>query len=63
MQSNKILRAKEAAKLLGVGRTKFYQLIKDQKFPAKIKLSRLMVGWSESELVKWKEINLKDNEY
>lgn len=57
MQSSKILRAKEAAELIDVGRTKFYQLIKEPNFPARIKLSPLLVGWSEVELVKWKITN------
>lgn len=59
MQSNKILRAKEAAKLLGVGKTKFYELTKDSSFPARIKLSRLITGWSEGQLIEWKQINSK----
>ena len=57
MQSSKILRAKEAAESIGVGRTKFYQLIKDPNFPTRIMLSPLLVGWSEVELVKWKITN------
>lgn len=58
MQSNRLLRAKEAAELLDIGKTKFYELTKVPGFPARITISRLMIGWSEEELINWKKTNI-----
>lgn len=51
--SDRILRAAEAARKLGLGRTSFYSLLKENDFPRPIALSARARGYSEHELDAW----------
>ena len=51
--SDRILRAAEAAQKLGLGRTSFYSLLKEKDFPRPIALSARARGYSERELDAW----------
>ena len=52
-QGDRILRAAEAARKLGLGRTSFYALLKEEGFPRPIALSARARGYSERELDVW----------
>lgn len=52
-QSDRVLRAGEAARKLGVGRTAFYELRRSEGFPTPIILSASSRGYSERELDAW----------
>ena len=47
-----LLDAGDAAKIVGVGRTLWYQLNSEAKIPAPIQLSKRVL-WRRSELLKW----------
>ena len=50
---DRILRATEAARKLGLGRTSFYSLLKEDDFPRPLALSARARGYSEHELDVW----------
>ena len=52
-QGDRILRATEAARKLGLGRTSFYSLLKEDDFPRPLALSARARGYSEHELDVW----------
>lgn len=52
-QGDRILRATEAARKLGLGRTSFYTLLKEESFPRPIALGARARGYSERELDAW----------
>jgi len=54
-EPDRVLRASEAARKLGIGRTAFYELLKTEGFPAPIVLSARSRGYSERELDAWIE--------
>ncbi|MCC5962815.1 MAG: AlpA family phage regulatory protein [Rhodobacteraceae bacterium] len=49
----RMLRAKEALRKLGVGKTKFYQLTKSDGFPKPVALGARARGYYEHELEEW----------
>jgi predicted DNA-binding transcriptional regulator AlpA len=49
------LRAKDAAKYLGVGRTTFYKWSKRDDFPKPIKMSEITILYKKNELDEWME--------
>lgn len=52
-RGDRVIRATEAARMLGVGRTSFYELVKGKDFPRPIALGERARGFLESELVGW----------
>jgi|TARA_R110002126_G_scaffold94099_2_gene222461 prophage regulatory protein len=50
---DRILRAADAARKLGLGRTSFYNLLKEENFPRPIALGTRARGYSEHELDEW----------
>lgn len=52
-RGDRILRASDAARKLGLGRTSFYTLLKEEGFPRPIALSARARGYSERELDAW----------
>ena len=53
MEVGGYLRAKDAAKYLGVGRTTFLTLSKKPDFPEAIRLSETLVLYKRTELDEW----------
>lgn len=53
-----VLNAKEAAKLLGVGRSKIYQLCKSNEFPV-MKLGKC-IRISREDLMNWIKMKMDD---
>lgn len=54
--SDRILRPKQAAVILGVSRTTLHRLeTGDPTFPVKIRITARAVGWRESDLLSWLE--------
>ncbi len=50
---DRIIRASELAKLLGLSRTTIWRLESDESFPKKIQLTSHSVGWKLSEINAW----------
>lgn len=48
----RILRLPDVLKLYPVGRSTWTNGVREGKFPASIKLSKRLVGWKESEILK-----------
>lgn len=46
-------RSSMVMKKIGYGRSTLYQLVKDGRFPAPIKLGARAVAWSSLEVEKW----------
>jgi len=53
MEVGGYLKAKNAAKYIGVGRTTFLKLSKKEDFPKPIKLSETLVLYKRTELDEW----------
>jgi len=51
----RIIRLPAVLDATGQGKSKVYQLIKEGKFPAPVRLGARNVGWIESEVQKWIE--------
>jgi len=51
--NGEFLRPKQAAQLLGVGRTKFWMLSKEPDFPSAIRLGARLKVWAKRELEAW----------
>lgn len=47
------LRHRDVCRLTGLGRTKIYEMIGAGEFPRPYKLTERVVGWRESEIVRW----------
>ncbi|CDQ11529.1 conserved protein of unknown function [Acidithiobacillus ferrivorans] len=54
-EMDRILRPKEAARVLGVSRTTFWRIAKAVDFPKKICIGARAVGWSRDDLLAWME--------
>lgn len=52
-KSSRIVRASNAPKKLGVGKTRFYQLTKSNGFPKPVMLGARARGYYEHELDEW----------
>ena len=50
---DRIIRAKEVMKMIGLSRTTLWRLEKYKSFPARISLGKGSVGWKLSEVQKW----------
>lgn len=53
MSNSLLLPAAEAAKLLGIGKTKFYALHASGRLPLPIRLGSKCARWSKLELEEW----------
>lgn len=51
--ADRILRRHEVQRLVGVGSTKLYELIREGRFPPPVRLTGRTVGWRESEVQAW----------
>lgn len=49
----KILRMRQVLELTGLARSTLYHYIKNQNFPAQVKLGPKIVGWVEDEVISW----------
>jgi prophage regulatory protein len=49
----RIMRLNDVRKVTGLSRSTIYSFIRDNKFPAPIKLGQRAVGWSESSVIEW----------
>ena len=57
-----LLRAKDAAPYLGIGKSKLYKILKDDPtFPEPIRLSSKCVGWMPRQLDAWLESKLGES--
>ena len=54
-EMDRILRPKEAARVLGVSRTTFWRIAKAADFPKKIYIGARAVGLSRDDLLAWME--------
>lgn len=50
---DRILRVPDVKRITGLSRTTIYRMVKEQEFPASIKLSKKAIGWPESVVNKW----------
>lgn len=50
---DRILRASEAMRMLSLGRTAFYDAVKDPAFPRPVALGARARGWLQSEILAW----------
>lgn len=50
---DKILRLPDVKRATGLCRTTIYRMVKEQEFPAPIKLSKKAIGWPESVVDQW----------
>lgn len=50
-----VSRAEQILKLLPVGKTKFYKMVKDGDFPKSIRLSANTTVWRNSDVLAWLE--------
>ena len=50
-----VSRAKQILQLLPIGKTKFYQMVKDGDFPQGIRLSANTTVWKNSDVLAWLE--------
>jgi len=53
LEHDRILRPKAAAQLIGVAKTRFYELVKTDGFPRPIFLGARARGYLASELMAW----------
>ncbi len=53
MMEDRFIRVKELTKMLGIGRSTIYRLIKENKFPKQIKLSERTSVWRLSIINQW----------
>ncbi|MBU2804054.1 AlpA family phage regulatory protein [Acidithiobacillus ferridurans] len=51
----RVLRPRQAAELLGIGRTTLWRYARLPGFPCRIRLGDNAVGWLESDLLAWLE--------
>ncbi|MDO9206168.1 AlpA family transcriptional regulator [Methylotenera sp.] len=61
METDRYIRLKELALMLGISRSNIYKLIKDGKFPKQIKLTERTSVWRLSVIEKWVEDREKNN--
>jgi prophage regulatory protein len=50
---DKILRPRTVVKMVGLSRSTLWRLENEGLFPARRKISRMAIGWLESEVLKW----------
>jgi prophage regulatory protein len=53
MTEDRFLRINELARMLGIGHSTIYRLIKQNKFPKQIKLTERTVVWRSSVINEW----------
>lgn len=52
-KADRLLRAKTVQYRIGVGNSKFYELLKDGIFPPGVRIGERSVGWRESDVDSW----------
>jgi excisionase family DNA binding protein len=55
VENSSYLRAKDAAKYFGIGRTTFYKWTKQKDFPKPLKMSEITILYKKNELDEWME--------
>lgn len=50
---DRLLRLPEVLRMIGIGKTTLYAMIKSDEFPRSVKISGRTVGWSEKEIAQW----------
>jgi prophage regulatory protein len=51
--ASRVLRVRDVAKQVGLGRSTIWQLVKEGQFPQPIRLSGRSVGWLQTDLDEW----------
>ena len=51
--TERIIRIKEVISMTGLSRSRLYQYIQEERFPASVSRGGNSVGWVESEVQKW----------
>lgn len=58
----RILRLPELKKATGLGRSRIYDLVAQNKFPRPIALSERARGWLESEVSDWQQARIAERD-
>lgn len=58
---DQFLRPTEAARLLGISRSAFYELTRDRDFPEPYRISRRIRAWRARDLIAWAEARREGN--
>ena len=53
MNPDRLLRRPEVERLIGLKRSKLYQMVRAGTFPAPVRLSPRAVAWKEREVLAW----------
>lgn len=51
--NNRIIRASELAEMLGISKPTLWRMEKRGELPPKIRISKRVVGWRESDISSW----------
>ncbi|HBQ58753.1 MAG TPA: hypothetical protein DD671_03790 [Balneolaceae bacterium] len=54
---DKLIRPQILAKKLGIGLSTLYDRMKEPDFPRKVRISKNAVGFRESEVMEWMDVN------
>ncbi len=59
---NRLIKLPEVLKMSGLSRTALYKRVREQQFPAPVKLSERSVAWLQSEVNAWIEAKVQGRE-
>ncbi len=60
IEADRILRPAELSKVLGLGKTKTYELINQRDFPRSVQITKSVRGWFLSEVIAWLQSRQKN---
>ena len=53
VETPRLIRMPEVRRMTGLGRSQTYQLTRDGRFPAPVKLSERCVAWNSADVQRW----------
>jgi prophage regulatory protein len=53
VEEDRLIKLSEVLRICALSRSMIYKEMRNKRFPAKVKLSKRSVAWSENEVLKW----------